>query len=387
MEKKDTYWKKWAGAFFFGAALIVFYKTFDNLPNVFSTLTSFLALLTPFTIGILLAFFLYPATARLENRLSASSKGFFQKRKKGISILAVYFGFLALLAIAIGVILPRLSVSVADFFKKMPGFMTKLTVFVDGLVGEGGILENLQLDTFLESLNISTLLQNFFMQDIWGYIEGVKGVTSAVTSFILGIVICAYTLFERENLFRLVRFLFGIFMKPETLQAAGNYIHRISAIFYKFFFGMMIDSLVVGIVAMIGFSIMKIPYAAILGITLMVFNMIPYFGPFLGSIPAVLVALLSKGIYPAIWTVLFILVLQQLDGNLLAPRILGGSVGVSPFWVIFAIVVFGGLFGLWGMVFGVPILAAIQMLAKDYLDDGRLNFTDSVKQRKKGSDE
>ncbi|MBR5236567.1 MAG: AI-2E family transporter, partial [Clostridia bacterium] len=142
-------------------------------------------------------------------------------------------------------------------------------------------------------------------------------------------------------------------------------------IFYMFFFGMVVDSLIIGVLAVAGLALLRVPYAAVLGVVIMVFNMIPYFGPFIGAVPAVLVALLGGGIYQAIWTALFILILQQFDGNLLKPKILGGSVGVSPFWVIFAIVVFGGLFGIWGMIFGVPVIAAIQLLARDYMAETR----------------
>ncbi|MGN1059198.1 MAG: AI-2E family transporter, partial [Clostridia bacterium] len=211
----------------------------------------------------------------------------------------------------------------------------------------------------------------------------VKGFTGVLSNWIMGIVVCAYTLLERDSLFKLVRVVCGLFMKESTMDTAGQYIHRISAIFYQFFFGKMVDSLIIGILAIIGFSLLRVPYAALLGIIVMVFNMIPYFGPIIGAVPAVLITLLVKDVYLAIWTALFILVLQQFDGIWLGPKILGGSVGVSPFWVIFAIVVFGGLFGIWGMIFGVPIIAAIQMLAGDYLDDGKLNLTISAKRKNK----
>ena len=106
--------------------------------------------------------------------------------------------------------------------------------------------------------------------------------------------------------------------------------------------------------------------------------MIPYFGPFIGAVPVVLITLLVKDLYAGIWTALFIFLLQQFDGIWLGPKILGGSVGISPFWVIFAILIFGNIFGIWGMIFGVPMIAAIRMLAEDYIDDGKLNLTNSL---------
>jgi predicted PurR-regulated permease PerM len=171
------------------------------------------------------------------------------------------------------------------------------------------------------------------------------------------------------------RKLAGIFIKEETINKIGFYVHEISSIFYNFFFGKAIDSLIIGIIAIIGFSILGLPYALLMGIITMLFNMIPYFGPIIGAVPVVLVTLLVKDVYSAIWAAVFIIFLQQLDGNIIGPKILGDSVGISPFWVIFAIVVFGGFFGVPGMIFGVPAVAAIRMLLLDYLDDGKLNGT------------
>ncbi len=387
MEEKRFYWKKWLGAFLFGVALITVYKTFDNLGGIFAWLGSLVSLLMPFIIGFLLAFFLYPATVKLEKRLSAGKKAFFVRRKKSIAVLTVYFGFVALLLLAFSVILPRLSVSLADFLKKLPEYVVQIDTFTDNLTREGGLLERLYLDELMHSINLQQLMKDIFMQDVWSYVEGVKGVTDVLMDWLMGIVVCAYTLLERDSLFRIVRVIFGTFMKKETLQKGGEYISRISGIFYQFFFGKMIDSLIIGVLAIIGFSLLGVPYAALMGVIIMVFNMIPYFGPFIGAVPAVLVALLVEGIYPAIWTALFILALQQFDGLWLGPKILGNSVGVSPFWVIFAILIFGGWFGIWGMIFGVPVIAAIRMLADDYLDDGKLNLSVGKQTEKKDTEE
>ena len=386
MDKKNFYWKRWRGAFLFGAALITLYKTFDNLSRVFAALGEFLSLLTPFTIGLLLAFFLYPATVWMEEKLERAKKPIVVNHKKTLSVLTVYFSFVALLVLAIVVILPRLSASLGEFFKKLPDYIEQLGNFINHLSREGSLLERLQLDTLIRSFNIQKLLQDLFMQDAWSYLKSVKGITGFLSDWLLGIVVCAYALLERDSLFKIVKKICGLFMKKEAMQTAGEYVHRISAIFYRFFFGKMIDSLIIGVLAIIGFTILKVPFPALLGIIVMVFNMIPYFGPIIGAIPAVLITLLVKDIYLAIWTALFILILQQFDGIWLGPKILGGSVGVTPFWVIFAIVVFGGLFGLWGMIFGVPIVAAIQMLAVDYFDDGKLNLTSGAEKADESSE-
>ncbi len=378
MEHNGSYWKKWAGAFLFGVALITVYKTFDNLSNVFSAIGSFIGLLTPFIIGFVLAFFLYPATIKVEKLLEKSKKTFFAKRKKSLAVLLVYLAFIGVLVFVGSVFVPRLSASMAELLKKIPWYFAQLEVFFTNLVKEGGFLEKLNMNQILNNLDLQTMLQNFLSRDIWGYLESVKGLTNTFFNIIMGIVIGAYTLLERGSLLRIAKMIFLCFMKPESVQRLGAYAARISGIFYRFFYGKAVDSLIIGILALIGFILLKVPYAGLMALVVMVFNMIPYFGPFIGAAPVILVSLLTGGWYPAIWVSLFILALQQFDGLWLGPKILGGSLGISPFWVIFAIVVFGGLFGFWGMIFGVPLVAAIRMLLLDFLDDGKLNLSHSI---------
>lgn len=378
MDKNQISWKKYLPVFVLGVALIVFYKTFDSLPEIFAAIGAALSLLTPFIIGLGLAFFLYPATVSLESKLALTKKGFIVKRKKTIAIMSIYIIFLAILGVAIGFIIPWLSQGAADLIKKVPGFITELQRFFADLTREGGLVSNLRLNALLEEIDVQDFAKSFFKADLWGYVEGV---TSAATSVLLGLVICLYALLERDALFRTARRFFSLFFTEEKLDKAGDYVHRISAIFYKFFFGKAIDSLIIGILAFIGFLFLGVPYAPIMAVITAIFNMIPYFGPFIGAVPPVLIALFMGDGYLALWTALFILILQQFDGNLLGPWILGDSVGVSPFWIIFAIVLFGGLFGFWGMLLGVPLVATIQMFGRDILEDNREDMSTTIKKK------
>ena len=377
MEKKHN-WPRWLGAFLFAVGVITVYKTFDNLTNVFNAFMQFLGLLTPFIIGFTLSFFLYPACLKVESWLDHSNQKLVQKHSRTISILSVYFAFVAVLVVCLVGVVPNLSNSLADLLKRLPGYMEEIKVFLVNITSEGGLLEKVNLDEVINAISVENIVNSLSLTNIWQYVEGVKGVTSTLMSWFMGIVVCAYTLLERDSLFKMLRRVFGIFMRQETMDKVGFYVHQISAIFYKFFFGKAIDSLLIGIIAMIGFYFLGVPFAMLMGIFIMIFNMIPYFGPIIGAVPVVGITLVVTDVYKAIWTALFILVIQQFDAIVLGPKILGNSVGVSPFWVIFAIVVFGGLFGVWGMVFGVPAVAAIRMLLLDYLVDGKLNGTKTV---------
>lgn len=371
MDKKHT-WSKWLLAFIFAVAVITVYKTFDNLANVFGAIGSFINLLMPFIIGAILAFFLYPACKKVEEFFARSKCKKIAKSKKGLSVLVVYAAFILVIALAISLLMPRLSASVAEFVKRLPEYMDEINAFIISQAEKASFFDFVDINQITQFLSFENLYNIFFKGNWNVYMEGVKGVTSTVASWFMGIIICAYILNERDSLFYMGRKLSGAVIKKDTIDKIGYYVSEISTIFYKFFFGKAIDSIIIGIIALIGFMIIDVPYALLMAVITLLFNMIPYFGPIIGAIPVVVVTLLVNNIYSAIWTLLFIIILQQVDSNIIGPKILGDSVGVSPFWVIFAILVFGGLFGVTGMIIGVPAIAAIRMLLLDYLDDKEL---------------
>ena len=145
MDKKGLEWKKWLGAFLFGVALITVYKTFDNISGVFKTIGQVVSLFTPFIIGFILAFFLYPAALWLEKKIAGCKQKFLVKHRKTISVMTVYFLFIAILILAISVILPKISVSLADFLNKLPAYLTEIEMFVKELSRESEFLAKLKL--------------------------------------------------------------------------------------------------------------------------------------------------------------------------------------------------------------------------------------------------
>ncbi len=370
---QDNKWylKIFSSAFLFGVALIIFNKIFENWGGILRSVGNFLSLLSPFFVGFFLAFFLYPAVRKLEETLSKSNKRFFVKRRRSLAVVSVYAVLLLAVLILGFALLPRLSASLSELFSKIPDYLERAMLFWEKQRNEDGLLGRMSLSAPWENID----LQGFFSRDIWHYFDSIRGVVNVFVNWLLGFVIGAYVLLERGSLLRILKMLIRFFVKEKTVQRLGGYARRICDVFYRFFYGQLTDSAIIGLVAILGFSFLKVPYGILVGILVGLFNIIPYFGPFLGAAPAVLVTLFAKGFYPALWTALFLLVLQQFDGLWLSPKILGGSVGISPFWVIFAIVIFGGLFGLWGMVFGVPLVASLRLIIEDFLDDGKMNLS------------
>ena len=188
-----------------------------------------------------------------------------------------------------------------------------------------------------------------------------------VFNLIMAIFIAFYMLFDKENFLRQLRKVIYALTSEKTANRILYNGSRIHNIFQSFIVGKALDSLIIGILAFIGLTLIKAPLVLVLSLIIGVTNMIPYFGPFLGGIPAVIITLLISPIH-GIWVGLFILALQQFDGNFLGPKILGNSLDVSPLWIILAVVVGGAVMGPLGMFIGVPIFATIKMFCTEYIN-------------------
>ena len=186
----------------------------------------------------------------------------------------------------------------------------------------------------------------------------------------MGIIISVYLLAMKEkSLARCCKMIYAT-MKQETAELVLTGLHNTNQVFSGFVRGKLLDSLIIGILCFIGCSILKMPYTPLVSVVVGVTNIIPFFGPFLGAIPSAFLILLVSPL-KCLYFIIFIILLQQLDGNVIGPKILGDSTGISSFWVIVAILVGGGFFGVPGMFFGVPVFACLRMLVK-WLMDRRL---------------
>ncbi|MDD3840285.1 MAG: AI-2E family transporter [Clostridia bacterium] len=331
----------------------------DDIFRVFATFFNFIfKLLAPFIIGFFIAYILNPGVRYLEKNV------FFQKRPARIlSIITVYlivFGTVTLISISV---VPRLAENIANLIDKIPGFAKEIEKMVLNFVSNPVVNKyydvNFQLNNIIDSYtsNISEFLQ-VTMSDL---IKGVLSVTSGVINTILGFIIAFYMLNDKEKFINMFNKLLQTMLEDSVIDNLNYFVMEVNEIFSKFIVGKALDSFIIGILCLIGLLIMKIEFALLISVIVAITNMIPYFGPFIGAVPAVILALFDGPIY-GVWVALFILALQQFDGLILGPKILGDSVGLSPFWVIFSIIVGGGLFGVLGMFLGVPAMAVVRLV-------------------------
>ena len=358
--------KRWVSAFVFAIAVIVVYKAMDNVDTIFGFVGKLVEILNPFIIGFGLAFLLYGPTNKLEKLFSRSKLALINKHARSISIGIVYITLIACLAIGITFAVPALINALMDFIKAIPDYFNNAIEFIEPYFQPGGLLENIDLTEKLQQL-LAKLQSKETIDSLLASLQGVANFASSLLDIFMAFIISIYMLAGRESLLRTLKKLFGLIIKPSIMEHISYYAGKTSKIFYGYLYSQVFDALLVGVIISVGLLIIDVPYAILLGMMVGLMNLIPYFGAIFGGVICVFVILLSDGLYPAIAAGVLVIVIQQVDANLLQPRIVGGSIGVKPIYVLLAIAVGGGLFGFWGIFLGVPIMATVQLLIGDFI--------------------
>lgn len=358
--------KKYGGWFILGLLLIASYKLFDELLVVSNWFVGIVDILQPFLIGAVLAYLLYIPANALEKRFLRSSNENINKRARLLAVLVSYFAFLLILVGVIMYLIPIIRDNVTEISDRWPSYNAQVEQFFNHYAKEFDLPDLYSMISDKVALFFNQIFNTANLDPLTLISHGV-GIVNAIFSWLMAIVVCPYILFERDHLLSIFDRLMLTRICERDLRFVHRYAARINRIFSDFIFGKALDSLVIGVISYVAFALMGLKFDLLLALVIMVTNMIPYFGPFIGGIPVVLITALTTGVSSGFWTAIFIVALQQFDGLLLGPYILGESVGVSALWIIFAITFFGGTMGFIGMVIGVPLIAVIRMLFNDLL--------------------
>ena len=346
---------------------------FDGFGDAISTLTG---ILMPFIYGAVIAYLLKPVC----NTIEAFLRRFIPEKMKGlINALSVtftiLFGLLLIYALCM-MIIPQLITSVTTLYYTAQANITKFMYWANHLEF---IEKNEQIMELLNSAyaalntNLDTWIKNTLlpsMQNILsGAALGVLNVVVVLKNLIIGIIVAVYMLASRKRFVQQGKMVLYSVVKPRWASLITEEVKYADRMFGGFINGKILDSAIIGLLCYIGCLIFKFPSALLVSVIIGVTNVIPFFGPFIGAVPATLLILIQNPI-KALWFVLFVLVLQQLDGNVIGPKILGNTTGLSSFWVLFSILLFGGLWGFVGMIVGVPPFAVIYDVIKKLVIHG-----------------
>ena len=359
-------------AFLVLAAAILFNSLLDNFPSVRGLVSTVAGLLMPFVYAFGIAYILNPVLKVVERvflrRLFGTRIG--DKPMRALAILLTYLFSAGMIAIFAKIVLPQLVLSISGLIARMTAYLNSTETWLPGLLA--------LLGDFDISATIETALRQYadtimssamtMLKQLFPWMLSVStGIASGLLTIVVGIIISIYMLMDKERFCAGIKKIWYAVLPKKNADWILDLAAEANHVFGGFIGGKILDSLIIGILCFIGMSLLGMPSAMLVSVIVGVTNVIPYFGPFIGAIPSFFIILIDAPI-KALWFLVFVLILQQFDGNILGPKILGDSTGLSAFWVIFAIMLFGGLYGFIGMFLGVPVFSVIYMLIQRFID-------------------
>lgn len=365
MRKEKRNVKKWLYWFSLALVLIIVYKVLDSFTALTMWLGRLFKVLAPFVVGLIIAYVLYVPCKKLEKLFSKNK--ILKKRAKGISVLIVYILLILLLTIAIKFLIPPLVESCKDLANNIQSYYIDLRARIDSLPEDNFLRSQGFRDTF-SSLNNVKFEDLISIEKITVYAQGLLSVASGIFDVFVALIVSVYLLLERRAIIGFFKRFAESSFSTEVYQSVRRYFHKSSEIFCNFLAGQIFDAFVVGILTSIAMSIMGVKYAVILGMFIGLFNLIPYFGAIIAVLISVFITLITGGVAQAVEMAIVVIALQQIDANIINPKIVGDSVKISPLLVIFAVTIGGAYFGVMGMFLGVPVAALIKLIMDDIIE-------------------
>lgn len=347
----------------FTLILYVFLTNFSIISNLWGKITG---MLFPFIIGFALAFLLNPIMMFFETRVFKNwkCKG---KGKRTLSMLISLLIAIAVVTFLIYLIVPAVIDSVSDLVSNNEVYINRFSSFITN------IFEDYHLDTSKindivgRSSDFLTYFGDMFTSTLPAIVSTSYGIIKSLLNVLIGVAAAMYLLLDKETFISNVKKInYAILPKP-VASYLKRLVNIIKKVFYDFIVGKAVDSLIIGVICYIGLSLMGIKYAPLLSVIVGITNMIPVFGPFIGAIPGIIILMIIQPVQ-SIYFAIYILALQQFDGNILGPLILGDKLGLPSFWILFSVTVGGALFSVVGMFIGVPTFAVIYYAVKEYIN-------------------
>ena len=347
------------------AFTVVLYLALSNMDRLTGALRVAGGLLAPFFVGVAIAFILNNVMVLFEKkvfyRLAEGRNPRSARMVRPLSLVSTYLVTFAAFGVLLWVVVPQLAASVVTLGNNIPAYLESLRVLGNRLQGELTLPAEALEQIAAWFSQAADVLLNFlvdFVPRMLGYVVSFGG---GIVTFVIGIIVSIHLLMSKEKLLSQVGRLGRAFLPERAAGWLGGAARVSVETFGNYVSGQLLDAMIVGIVSVICLSIFRFPYAMLIGVVMGVTNIIPFFGPFIGAVPGVFLLLMIDPLR-ALWYILFVVVVQQVDGNIIAPKVIGGSVGLPPLWVLFAVTIGGGLFGVAGMILGTPVFAIIYIL-------------------------
>ena len=365
-KKNNEYYKIFIAVFLAIVSSILIYFLISNINVVIKFISKIITILMPVIVGIIFAFFFNPIISKLEILFNRNNK-INKKNKLGriLGIICTYVTFILLIVLFLRFLVPNLLNSITIMINNFPSYLDRFSKWLFDLCERYNITP-----TFIEEYvsDINSIIRKIVVPNIDIIINnlaaGISGVIKWFINFIISIIISVYLIYDKEIYGKGLNNILKVYCSKKVY----NKIIKIAKDLYKVFGGFMVakllDSLIIGIITFVFLVIFRFPYYLLIAFVIGITNIIPFFGPFIGAVPCTILLLMINPT-KAFEFIILILLIQQFDGNILGPKLIGDKIGMKSFWVLFSIILFGGLFGVWGMIFAVPIFACIYEAIKD----------------------
>jgi len=352
----------WAGFAVLALAITFFFVMyrFDFLCGVLGNMAS---ILLPFIYGGVIAYMLRMPCNFFEKYLYRWLPGKLKKQAGTLAILLSLLSAVLVLYLLVSMVVPQMTYSIASVIAQLPESVKKATVWLEEKLAGNPVIEN-YLQTAIEAVNdkFQAWAQSDLLPMLTNMVDGFASTVSTLVTLLfnlfIGVIVSIYTLASRKQFARQAKAVLHSIFKPKWAKYILDEVSYADKMFVGFFSGKILDSAIIGVICYVCSLILGFPNAMLVSVIVGVTNIIPYFGPYIGAIPSALLILMADPV-KCLWFIVFIIVLQQFDGNILGPRLLANSTGLSGFWVLFSVTVFSGLFGFAGILVGVPVFAVI----------------------------
>jgi len=345
--------------------LIVAILKFDAIASVFGTL---MRVLSPVIWGLIIAFLMNPIMVNTEKLFKKKKEGSSGKLMRAFSVTIASLVFLGIVVGLLVIVVPELVESIKNLFNNMGDLRNKLENWIKNTFSNyPSLVETAteKIDAFTKDASVIFEKIQPMMDDL---VSGAWDVLSFIKDFVLGFIVSIYMLCNKETLLAQIKKTIVSITKKSTCAKIMNISSQANKVFSGFITGKIIDSIIIGLLCFIGLTLMGMPYNIMIAVIVGVTNIIPFFGPIIGAVPSTLLMLIVDP-KKAILLFIFILILQQFDGNILGPKILGDSTGLPGFWVLVSLIICGGLFGFAGMVLAVPMFALLYSFTRSWVEN------------------